>query len=120
MIVKKKIKPLMPSLRERKRYLAFEIISERPIKDFKAVEAAIQAKSLEFIGELGCAEAGIMILNDKYNPQNQRGVIRVNNKNLNRLRATLALIEQIDNTNVIVKSVGASGMLNKADKLIAG
>jgi ribonuclease P/MRP protein subunit POP5 len=120
MIVKKKIKPLMPSLRERKRYLAFEILSESPIKDFKAVEAAIRAKSLEFLGELGCAEAGLIIMHDKYNQKTQRGVIRVNNKNLNRLRATLALIEQIDDTNVIMKSVGASGMLNKAEQFIAG
>ena len=120
MIVKKNNKPLMPSLRERKRYLSFEILSESPIKDFTTVEAAIQDKSLEFIGELGCAEAGIMILKDKYDQQNQRGVIRVNNKNLNKLRATLALIGQIDNTDVIVRSVGASGMLNKAEQYIAG
>jgi RNase P/RNase MRP subunit POP5 len=87
----------MPSLRERKRYLAFEILSERQIKDFKAVSHAITDKALEFIGELGCAEAGMMVLSDKYNQDTQRGLIRVNNKSLDKLRATLALVDQIDN-----------------------
>lgn len=104
----------MPSLRERKRYLAFEIISETPVQDFKAISAAITNTALGFIGELGCAEAGIIMLPDKYNTQNQRGLIRVNNKSLNRLRATLALVQQIDNKNVIVRSVGASGIIKKA------
>ena len=120
MIGKKKIKPLMPSLRERKRYLAFEILSESPINDFKAVEGAIQSKSLEFLGVLGCADAGMIILKDKYRNETQRGIIRVNNRSLNMLRATLALIEKIGDSDVIVRSVGASGMLNKADNYIAG
>jgi ribonuclease P/MRP protein subunit POP5 len=121
MVVKKKIKPLMPSLRERKRYLAFEIVSERPIENFRAVNDAIWSKSLEFIGELGCSEAGIIVMHEKYNIEKQRGVVRVNNKNLNKLRATLALIEQIEDTNVIVRSLGASGVLKKVDeKFIAG
>lgn len=121
MVNKKKIKPLMPALRERKRYLAFEVISETPITNYKAVENAIHNKSLDFLGELGCAEAGIILLKEKYNQPKQRGVIRVNNKSLNKLRATLALIEQIEDTNVIVQSLGTSGVLNKVDKqFIAG
>ncbi len=113
-MIKKKIKPLLPSLRERKRYLAFEIISESPILDFKAVERAIQDKSLEFLGILGCAEAGIMVLNDKYNPENQRGLIRVSHTSVDKLRASLMMIEKIEDKNVIVRSVGVSGILKKA------
>ncbi len=105
----------MPCLRERKRYLAFELISERPIKDSKTVSSAISKKALEFLGELGCSEAGIIILNDKYNIERQRGLIRVNNKSLDKLRTTLALIDQIDGQNVIVRSVGASGMIKKVE-----
>jgi len=111
----------LPSLRERKRYLAFEIISEKPIKDFTAVSKAVWEKALQYIGELGCAEAGLMMLPDKYNKERQRGLIRVNNKSLDKLRATLALIEQIDNQQVIMRSRGASGILKKAEgKYLAG
>ena len=104
----------MPTLRERKRYLAFEIVSEQPIEGFKQVSDSIWQKALEFLGELGCAEAGIMILKDKYNQERQRGLIRVNNKSLDKLRASLALIQKIDGRDVIVQSVGASGIMKKA------
>ena len=110
----------MPSLRERKRYLAFEIISETPIKDFNAVSKVIFDKALEFLGELGCSEAGINILSDKYDGKKQRGLMRINNKSLDKMKATFALIDQMANQNVIVRSIGASGILKKAeDKYIA-
>lgn len=104
----------MPTLRERKRYLAFEIISERPIQDFKPVSDAIWQTALGFLGELGCAEAGIMILKDKYDAERQRGLIRINNKSLDKMRASLSLIQKIGGQEVIVRSVGASGILKKA------
>ena len=120
-MIKKKIKPLLPTLRERKRYLAFEIVSETPIGDLTAVSKAIRAKAVEYLGELGCAEAGIMFLSDKYDQEQQRGLIRVNNKSLDKLKATLALVDQIDSQNVIIKSRGVSGILKKAqNKYIAG
>ncbi|MFC1741476.1 Rpp14/Pop5 family protein [Nanoarchaeota archaeon] len=106
---------MLPCLRERKRYLAFEIISDKPIEDSMVVNTAIFGKALEFLGELGCAEAGMIFLDEKYNQEKQRGLIRVNNKSLDKLRATLALVEQIDNQKVIVRSVGASGILKKAE-----
>jgi len=105
----------MPSLRERKRYLAFEIVSEQPITDFEAVKKAIWNSALGYLGELGCAEAGIMIMKDKYDQKTQRGLIRVDNKSLDKLRATLSLVEQINKQNAIVRSVGASGILKKAE-----
>jgi len=114
MKIKKKIKPLLPSLRERKRYLAFEIISESPIQDFNAVSAAISEKSLEYLGQLGLAEAGIMIFPDKYNKEKQRGLIRVSNRSLDKLRATIALVDNIKGTKAILRSVGVSGIIKKA------
>ncbi|MBW2997754.1 Rpp14/Pop5 family protein [Candidatus Woesearchaeota archaeon] len=101
--------------------MAFEIISERPIEDFNAVSKEIQEKALEYLGELGCAEAGIAMLPEKFNKEKQRGLVRVNNKSLDKLKATLALIEQIGRQNVVVRSRGTSGMLKKAEgKFIAG
>ncbi len=62
-----------------------------------------------------------MMLPDKYNKEKQRGLIRVNNKSLDKLRATLALVEQINSQKAIVRSIGASGVLKKAENnYIAG
>jgi ribonuclease P/MRP protein subunit POP5 len=117
---KKKIKPLLPSLREKKRYLAFEILSENKITDINSVSDAILGNSQEFLGQLGMSKAGLMMLKDKFNPNMQKGIVRVNHKNVDNLRAALTMINKIDNEDAIVRSLGISGVLNKTEKYIAG
>ena len=110
-----KIKPVMPSLREKKRYLAFEVISKQKIEDSNKVKESIMGGALEFLGHLGMAKAGAIILKDKWNKDLQRGIIKVNNKEVDNLKAALAFIEKIDGKEAIVKSVGVSGILKKAE-----
>jgi len=43
-------------------------------------------------------------------------LIKVSNKHVNNLKAALALITNIGREEVIVKSVGVSGILKKAEK----
>ena len=106
---------MLPSLREKKRYLAFEISSKKPIKALKGVKKAIELSMLSFIGLKGVANAGIIFLEDKYNPKKQRGLIRVDNRYVDELRASLALIQKIDKEPVMVRSVGASGTIKQAE-----
>ena len=73
-----------------------------------------------FLGQIGLAKAGILILNDKFNKEKQKGIIRVNNKMVNHLKGSLCFIKEIDKEKVIIKSVGVSGILKKAqEKFIA-
>jgi ribonuclease P/MRP protein subunit POP5 len=111
----KKIK-ILPTLREKTRYLAFEVISDHEIKDFKAISEEIEDKSLLFLGQLGLAKAGIRILPEKWNLQFQKGLIKINNKYVNELKSSLTLIEKINNKKVVVKSIGVSGILKKAEQ----
>lgn len=115
-----KIKPMLPSLREKKRYLAFEIISRNRIHGFSAVNKAVWDSCLAFLGELGVSKAGIIVLGDKWSPDRQRGIIRVDRKYIDHTKVALALIKKIDGEKVIVRSVGVSGMINKADKKYLG
>ena len=105
-------KPL-PSTREKKRYLVFEIESK---DGFTAddVFKAIYQRALSFLGELGVSRANIYILKDKYNKGLKRGVIKVNNKYMVDLKATLKVVEEINGKKVEIKSVGVSGILKKA------
>lgn len=109
-----KIKPVLPSLREKKRYMVFEILSKQKIDNFDIVSEAITNAGLTFLGQLGMAKAGMLILKDKWNKDLQKGMLRVNNKHVDNLKASLTLIENIDNKEVIVKSVGVSGIMKKA------
>lgn len=96
--------------------MAFEVISDNEIKDFKAVSEEIQNKSLLLLGQLGTAKAGIQLLHEKWNLELKKGIIKVNNKYINELKSALTLIEMINNKKVIIKSIGVSGILNKAEQ----
>ena len=112
----KGLKPLLPSLKEKKRYLAFEIISKSRIKAFSEVSKAVWASTLSYAGTRGTANMGIWALPEKYNAAKQKGLIRVGHRNMDELKASLALIKEIENQPVIVRSIGASGILTKAEK----
>ena len=110
-----KIKPVLPSLREKKRYLVFEVISKQKVENFNEIKDSIIGSALGFLGQLGMAKAGAIILKDKWNKELQRGIIKVNHKQVDHLKAAFAFIEKIDGKEAIVKSVGVSGILKKAE-----
>lgn len=113
-MAKSKQKTLLSSLKERKRYLAFEILSEQPINDYMAARDDIVAQTVDFIGELGTAEAGIWFIDERWDVKNQRGLIRVNNCSVDKLKTALSLVEKLNSQRVLVRSLGVSGILNKA------
>ena len=111
MIRNKQIKPLLPTLREKKRYLVYEVIG----KQVSASDAykAIRKATTEFLGTIGAAGLGLIPIN-KY--QNNKGTIRLNHQYVNHVRAALLFITSINNHPVTVRSIGASGILKKAEK----
>lgn len=115
-MAKAKTKPLLPTLREKKRYLAYEVISRHKFSDAIEINKAIMDAAKEFLGNLGMAKAGIIIMNDQFSKEKQRGLLRVSNKHLDSLRASLAFTDKISNNEVIIRSVGASGILKKAQQ----
>ena len=119
-MAKKTIRPLMPSMREKKKYLAFEIIADSKITDVKAVTLAIWESTLDFLGELDTAKAGLIVLEERWDSSKQRGIIKIDNKYIDHVRASLSLIDQINGQDVMVRTVGISGILKKTQyKFIA-
>jgi len=98
------MKPLLPSLKEKKRYVVFEVIS----KDTKYPEKEIKDAFLKLFGEVGLSEAGLIFLKNKY--KNNKGIIKVNHKNVDRLKASFCILKK-----PIIKSLGTSGTLKKAE-----
>ena len=115
-MVKTKLKPVLPSLREKKRYLVFEVISKEKINDIEPVSNAIWNSSLQFLGQLGTAKAGLMVLNNKWDSKLQRGIIKVSHKHVDAAKAALMFAGKIGNHEVIFRSLGVSGILNKAER----
>ena len=114
-MVKTKLKPVLPSLREKKRYLVFEIISKEKINDIGVVSNAIWNSSLQFLGQLGVAKAGLMVLNNKWDPKLQRGIIKVSHKHVDAVKAALTFANKIEDVDIIFRSIGVSGILKKAE-----
>jgi ribonuclease P/MRP protein subunit POP5 len=110
-----KIKAVLPSLREKKRYLVFEVISDKPIEP-STINEAIKDSYKELYGQIGLSSAGLLFINKRFNKEKQRGVVKVSNKYVEKLRFSLSLIKKIEQNKVIVRSVGCSGILKKAEK----
>lgn len=104
------MKALMPTLRECKRYVGFEIESDSPIQ-FKAFEEAFERGLKDLIGTLGVAQAGAFVIKDKYG--SNRGIVRVNNKFVDHIKTVFTTIKSIDEKPVNVRSIRTSGMINK-------
>ncbi|MEK6874135.1 MAG: Rpp14/Pop5 family protein [Nanoarchaeota archaeon] len=113
------IKGLKPSLREKKRYIAFEIISKQKISSLAKIQKAIIFSMISYKGETGLAQSGLMLIHERFNLNTQRGLIRVNHKTLNHTIAALTLTKTIDNTDVALHTLGVSGIIQKATKFIA-
>ena len=101
----------MPSLREKKRYIVYEILSKNKIFQ-KQVEREITKKTHDFLGIYGASEAGIQFLKD-WNQEKQRGIVRINNKKVDHIKTTMGLINQISEEKVSLNPIKVSGTLKK-------
>ena len=94
--MKTKMKRLLPSLREKKRYIVFE--TNNPNK----IESALK----DFLGVLGMSKVNPEVMKDKF--KKNRGIIRINHAYKDEVITALSLVN--------VKVIGVSGILKKADE----
>jgi RNase P/RNase MRP subunit POP5 len=113
-----RLKPLQPTLRERKRYIVFRVHSDTPLTDAKEVMKAILNQAIQYMGVQGFARSGINFLTKYYSTHTQLGVIRVSNTEVNALKQAFARTKCIEHNDekvpVLVHTVGVSGILKKA------
>jgi len=112
-----KIKALMPSLREKKRYLAFEVMTDGHLTASE-VEQAVNKGLQRYLGVLGQAKAGARFMKDRYDPAERRGLIRVSHTMTGPVTAGLSLITEAGNAKASIMTVGASGILKKAQQYV--
>ena len=94
----------------RKRYIVFEIISNKELSSDMA-ERAILDGSLRLLGELGTSEAGIRFLSEFW--AKNKGVLSANANHIPKVKLVLALIKKISGHDVIIKSIKVFGTLKK-------
>ena len=110
------LKQLPPTLREKKRYLVFEAISHRGSIPLAKAAKAIALSYANLHGEKGSADSGLQFVSKRSRDELQRGMIRVNRKHVLDLKAAIALVKTVDNQDVVLRSIGLSGMIKKAEE----
>jgi ribonuclease P/MRP protein subunit POP5 len=103
-------KPLLPVLRTKKRYVVYEALSEKKIMH-KEIAKAIMDSFRKNFGIFGLGYSGIM---DTGIFKENKGILKVNNKYLDKLRSSLVMIKTINGNEVIVRTFSVSGILKKA------
>ena len=106
------MKVILPTLKERNRYLVYEIKNNKKYT-ISEIRKEMRKAMLQFLGELEYAKANILILDDF---KKNRGVIKASHKYVDKIKVALMLIK-----NFIVETKGVSGTLKKARiKFIGG
>ncbi|MFP4523211.1 MAG: Rpp14/Pop5 family protein [Candidatus Woesearchaeota archaeon] len=106
-----RIKPLRPSLREKKRYLVYQILGADDIR-MPSLHKALVDKVNELLGVFDAANAGILPL--ECDQTSRQGILRMNHTAVQRVRACFVLIDSLKTKSVQISSLGTSGILKKA------
>jgi ribonuclease P/MRP protein subunit POP5 len=108
----KKLKILPPTLREKKRYIAFQVISEESETfSYSDLEQAIWNTSLDFLGEYGVSKTSIWLMKDCWDQNKQMGIIRCNHKSVHSVITSLGLISRLGDTKITIKILKVSGTI---------
>ncbi len=108
---------LLPSLRQKKRYIVFEIISDKKFSATETEKEVYQAIHT-FLGQLGVAKSAPLFLSEKFNQPKQRFILKIKHKYVDEAKAALTLIKRIKNTPIIIKSLTTTGMIKKTNKTL--
>jgi ribonuclease P/MRP protein subunit POP5 len=104
-----------PSLRERRRYLVFEVISEREIER-KELLKEIWDCIYSLYGDVGVSESKIWLI--QYDKRAGIGILRCAHKKVEEVRAALACLHSVNETRtrIGIRVLGISGTIKGARK----
>ena len=106
---------LKPTLREKNRYIAFEILSDQKYSRDEIVKAVWNA-ALRFLGEKGTSTTSLWIMD--WDDEQQKGIIKVNHLSVDDVKAALTLMPEIKKADgnryrCVYRTLTVSGTLKK-------
>ncbi|MBM3309765.1 MAG: ribonuclease P protein component 2 [Candidatus Altiarchaeales archaeon] len=105
------MKPLKPTLREKNRYVAVEVVCDRKCTRDEVVKA-VWNTILRFLGELNASKMSLWVMD--WNDEKQRGILKVNHKSVKDLRIGLTMLGKIGENRASTRVLGVSGTLKQA------
>ncbi|MDH5390019.1 MAG: hypothetical protein OEX10_02570 [Candidatus Bathyarchaeota archaeon] len=101
------------SKRMRRRYLALRVVSEQRVTE-RAVMDAVWNAVLKLFGEYGASQTNVSLI--EYEPQRNYAVVRCSHTALERVRASVASVTEIDGKPAVIHVIGVSGTLKALRK----
>lgn len=108
------MKPLLPTLKERQRYIVYEVITASPANH--DISDALLQRLSELLGVFGMADAGILSVS--YDAKTQTGILRVNHDQVPRVKAALLMVTHLGRQQVLIRTLGVSGILKKSKRFL--
>jgi len=97
----------------RRRYLALRVVSEQRVTE-RAVMDAVWNAVLKLFGEYGASQTNVSLI--EYEPQRNYAVVRCSHTALERVRASVASVTEIDGKPAVIHVIGVSGTLKALRK----
>jgi ribonuclease P/MRP protein subunit POP5 len=102
------MKRLPPTLQEKKRYVAFEVLSDEPLAK-EEITKEIWKQALFLLGEIQASSLGLRVLD--YNQDSAEGFLVCRNEDAWKIKAVLALVGEINEKKVHICVTGVSGTI---------
>jgi len=110
-----KLKPLMPVLREKKRFVRIKIESKFEL-DFDRFSKGFLYEITYLMGAIDVGKAGVWILKDKFDSEKKEFVVRCGIKFTKKFLAACSLINKIDSVACTLDVQRVSGTLKGVRK----
>lgn len=108
------MKPFPSVMKEKHRYLYLQIVSE--IKhDKKTIANALWNAVLENIGVFGAADTAFWVID--FDEERQQVIARCTPTGLDSVRASLTLLNRVNNKKALVHIIRVTGTIKKAKEL---
>jgi RNase P/RNase MRP subunit POP5 len=109
-----KQKPLLPVLREKKRYIAYQLHADVALPRSSGHLIVTDIKRI--LGVFDAAKAGVLSI--AFDETTKRGVLRTSVQSAPKVRAALLLMSTIHNQKVMVQPLLMSGMVAKMKQVM--
>ncbi|MGB9928618.1 MAG: Rpp14/Pop5 family protein [Methanosarcina sp.] len=104
------MKRLLPSLRAKKRYLAFELISEKQTNATRGdIVKEIMSSASALLGDVQASECELKILGF----ENNKGVVQCAHIKVKETRAVIAAITRVNGRRATLHILGSSGTVKR-------
>lgn len=111
----KRLKALLPTLRERKRYLLIKIICEEKL-DYKEIEREFWNSILNTFGKLSFL-LSFKIIKDTFDEKEKTIIVKCNHMSKHFVYFALGKINEINNKKCILKLLKVSGSIKKVRRI---